>query len=206
MSNEDLANTLTHAAGAALSIAALALLVAAAALRGTALHVVTCAVFGASLVLLYASSTLYHALPEGRAKRLFLILDHSMIYVLIAGTYTPFMLVTIRGPWGWSIFGAVWGLAAAGVVFKSFFVGKLKRLSTAAYLLMGWCVIVAIRPLLASLPPAGFGWVLAGGLAYTAGVAFYASRWRFAHAVWHLFVLAGSACHVWAVYSYVVPS
>lgn len=164
-----------------------------------------CAVFGASLVLLYASSTLYHALPGGRAKRLFLILDHSMIYVLIAGTYTPFTLVTMRGPWGWALFGAVWGLAAAGIVFKSFFIGRLRALSTAAYVLMGWCVIVALRPLTSSLPPAGFGWVLAGGLAYTTGVAFYLCRWRFAHAVWHLFVIAGSACHFWAVYRYVVP-
>lgn len=203
---EEIANSITHGIGAVLSIAALAVLVTAASLRGNAWHVVSCAIFGASLVLLYTSSTLYHALPEGRAKHVFHVFDHSLIYVLIAGTYTPFTLVSLRGRWGWSLFGVVWGLALFGIVFKSFFVKRLQTLSTVAYVLMGWCAVVALRPLMAGLSNAGFGWVLAGGLAYTAGVVFYAAKWRYAHAVWHLFVMAGSACHIWAVYRYVLPA
>jgi hemolysin III len=133
----------------------------------------------------------------------FQILDHAAIYLLIAGTYTPFTLVTLRDRWGWPLFGVIWGLALAGVVFKSFATGRWHVLSSAIYLLMGWCAVVALKPLLRALSWDGFAWLLAGGLAYTAGVAFYASRWRYAHAVWHVFVLAGSACHFWAVFRYV---
>jgi hemolysin III len=203
---EEIANSVTHGIGALLSVAALAALVTAASMRGTAWHIVSAAIFGASLVLLYTSSALYHALPEGRAQHVFLVLDHALIYVLIAGTYTPFTLVTIRGGWGWSMFGVVWGTALAGIVFKSLFVRKLRRLSTAAYVVMGWSIVIALRPLMAGLPAAGFAWVLAGGLAYSAGVVFYLSPRKYAHAVWHVFVMLGSACHFWAVYRYVIPA
>jgi hemolysin III len=155
-------------------------------------------------VLLYASSTLYHALANNRAKRVFKILDHSSIYLLIAGTYTPVTLITLRGPWGWTLFGVVWGLCVCGVVFKSLWIGRLKVASTVVYVLMGWCAVLAIRPLLAALPWAGFMWLLAGGLCYTAGVAFYVSSRRFAHFIWHIFVVAGSFCQYWAVFRYIV--
>lgn len=197
---EEIANSITHGVGAALSVAGLVVMVVVAALRGTSSHVVACAVYGASLVLLYLCSTLYHALTNGRAKRLFRILDHSSIYVLIAGTYTPFTLVTLRGAWGWALFGVVWTLAVMGIVFKCFFTGRLHILSTAVYILMGWIAVVATRPLLQTLPWQGFLWLLAGGLFYTAGVAFFAWRRKYSHTIWHLFVLAGSVCHFFAVY------
>jgi len=201
---EEIANSITHGIGAALSIAGLVALVAVAALRRPAWQIAACAIYGASLVLLYTSSTIYHALANNRAKRVFKILDHSSIYLLIAGTYTPFTLITLRGPWGWTLFAVVWGLCVCGVVFKSLWIGRLKVASTVVYLLMGWCMVVAIRPLLAALPWTGFMWMLAGGLCYTAGVAFYANSRRFAHSIWHLFVMAGSVCHYWAVFHYVL--
>jgi hemolysin III len=149
------------------------------------------------------ASTLYHALTNARAKRVFQVLDHSAIFLLIAGTYTPFTLVTLGGGWGWSLFGLVWALAAAGVTFKCFFTGRAQILSTAIYIAMGWCVVIALRPLVRALPAAGLVWLVAGGLAYTAGVFFFAARWRYAHAVWHACVLAGSVCHFCAVFGFV---
>jgi hemolysin III len=202
---EEIANSVTHGIAAALSVAALVVLVVFAAIRGTAWHIVSCAIFGVTLILLYLASTLYHALPPGKAKQVFRILDHASIYLLIAGTYTPFTLVTLRGPWGWSIFGVVWALAVTGVVFQSLLIGRLPVISTAVYVLMGWVVVVAFRPLLHALPWSGVLWLAAGGLSYTAGVYFYASRSKFAHAVWHLFVIAGSLCHFFAVLFYVIP-
>ena len=203
----ELANSVTHGLGAVLSVLALVLLVVLAALHGTARHVVGSAIFGATLVLLYTMSTLYHALRNPRAKRVFKILDHSAIYLLIAGTYTPFCLATLRGGWGWSLFGVVWGLAAAGVAFKTVFTGRFELLSTAVYLAMGWMVMVAAVPLWRALPAPGMAWLLAGGACYTAGVGFYAwRRLRFHHAVWHLFVLGGSLCHVVAVLGSVIPA
>lgn len=202
---EEIANSVTHGIGAALSVAALVILVIAAALRGAAAHIVSCAVFGATLVLLYLSSTLYHALTHAGAKRVFRIFDHAAIYLLIAGTYTPFTLVTLGGAWGWSLFAVVWTLAVAGIVLKCFFIGRFHALSTTVYVLMGWLAVVALRPLLHAIPPSGFFWILSGGLLYTLGVVFFASRRRYSHAVWHLFVLGGSACHVVAVYRYVLP-
>jgi hemolysin III len=202
---EEIANSITHGLGAILSVAGLAVLLVAAIMRGAAIHIAACAVFGASLVLLYTSSTLYHALAQNRAKRVFHVLDHATIYILIAGTYTPFTLVTLHGPWGWTLFAAVWSLAVLGIVFKSFGAGRLPFLSTAIYILMGWAVVFALRPLLAALPWTGFLWLLAGGLFYTAGVAFFALRRRYAHSIWHLFVLAGSVCHYVAVYRFVIP-
>jgi hemolysin III len=202
---EEIANSVTHGVAAALSIAALVILVVFAALRGSAWHVVSCSIFGITLILLYLASTLYHALPPGKAKQVFRILDHASIYLLIAGTYTPFTLVTLRGPWGWSIFGVVWALAVAGVVFQSLLIGRLPALSTTVYVLMGWVVVVAARPLIHALPWGGLLWMLAGGLAYTLGVYFFASKTKFAHMVWHLFVIAGSLCHFFAVLFYVIP-
>ena len=203
---EEIANSITHGLGALLSVIGLAALLVAAITQGSALHVTAVAVFGTTLILLYFASTLYHALTAPRAKRVFQILDHSAIYLLIAGTYTPFTLITLRGPWGWSLFAVTWSLAIFGVVFKSIWIDRHAVLSTIIYVLMGWCAIVAIRPLLRGLPWDGFLWLLAGGLSYTAGVIFYASHRRYAHAVWHLFVLGGSVCHYWTIYRYVLAA
>jgi hemolysin III len=200
----EIANSVTHGAGALLSVAGLVVMLVSAASHGTALQIVSCAIYGTSLVLLYLCSTLYHALPNRRAKRVFRILDHCSIYLLIAGTYTPFTLVTLRGAWGWTLFAAVWTLAVAGIVFKCFFTGRLAVLSTTAYVLMGWLAVIAIRPLAHALPWQGLLWVLAGGLFYTAGVAFFASERKYSHMVWHLFVLAGSGCHFFAVQRFVL--
>ena len=200
---EEIANSVTHGIGAALSIVGLVAIVVVAALHGSALRIVACATYGTSLVLLYTSSTIYHALADNRAKRVFKILDHSSIYLLIAGTYTPVTLIALRGPWGWTLFGVVWGLCVCGILFKSLWIGRLKVASTVVYVLMGWCAVVAIRPLLAALSWTGFAWLLAGGLCYTAGVAFYVNSRRFAHSVWHLFVMAGSFCQYWAIFRYV---
>jgi len=201
---EEIANSIAHGIGAALSIAGLVAIVVVAAMHRPAWQIAACAIYGTSLVLLYISSTIYHALANNRAKRVFKILDHSSIYLLIAGTYTPLTLITLRGPWGWTLFGVVWALCVCGVVFKSLWIGRLKVASTVVYLLMGWCAVIALRPLLEALPWTGFAWLLAGGLCYTVGVAFYVNPGRFAHFVWHLFVMAGSLCHYWAVFRYVV--
>ncbi|BDU77730.1 PAQR family membrane homeostasis protein TrhA [Mesoterricola sediminis] len=202
----ELANSLTHGIGAALGVAALVLMVVFASLRGTARHIVGAAIFGSALVLLYTMSTLYHAFRGPRVKRVFKILDHNAIFVLIAGTYTPFCLASLRGGWGWSIFGVIWGLAVLGITFKSIFISRLGWLSTAVYLGMGWLVIIAARPLAASLSPGGLAWLLGGGVFYSAGVAFYAWKsLKYHHAVWHLFVLGGSLCHVVAVLFFVIP-
>src|ERR1035437_6813006 len=175
---EEIANSITHGIGAALSIAGLVAIVAVAALDRSAWRIVACAIYGTSLVLLYTSSTLYHALANNRAKRVFKILDHSSIYLLIAGTYTPFPLITLRGPWGWTLFGVIWGLCVCGVVFKSLWIDRLKSASTVVYVLMGWCAVFAIRPLLAALHWTGFMWLLAGGLCYTDGGGVYADFTR----------------------------
>lgn len=189
-----------------LSIAGLTILVARSALYGNVWQVASAAVFGASLVCLYTASTLFHSIPMPGPKRVLRVVDHCCIYVLIAGTYTPFTLVTLHGPWGWSLFGFTWGLTALGIGFKLFFTGRFEALSVGIYLLMGWCCVAAIVPLLHNLPTAGLWWLLAGGLCYTVGVAFYAlERLRYHHAIWHLFVLAGSTCHFFCVLLYVLP-
>ena len=203
---EELANSLTHGLGAGLSVAGLVLLVVRSAQHGNTWHVVSTAIFGASLVLLYAASTLYHSLRGERLKQVLQKFDHAAIFLLIAGTYTPFVLVTLRGPWGWSLFGVVWGLAVAGVTLKFWLAGRFRLISTLIYLAMGWLVMVAIKPLVAALPAGGLKLLFAGGLCYTGGAAFY--LWKhlpFHHAIWHLWVLGGSACHWTAVYLYVVP-
>jgi len=202
---EEVANSVTHAAGALLAAAGVAVLVTLAALRGTAWHVVGCSVFGGSLVLLYLASTLYHAIPAPRAQRALRALDHAGILFLIAGTYTPFTLVTLRGPWGWSLFGVVWGLALLGVALE-LLAPRRRVLAVALYLVMGWAVVIAFRPLAAGLASGGVRLLVLGGVAYTLGVVFYA--WRrlpYHHALWHGFVLCGSAAHFFAVLLYVVP-
>ena len=201
---EEMASALTHGVGAVASVTGGAALITFAALGGDVWQLLSSIVFSATLFLLYASSTIYHAVRHQVARARLQVLDHCAIFLLIAGTYTPFTLVTLRGAWGWTLFGVVWGLAAAGIVFKLFFTGRLRRLSTAIYLGMGWLSVVAARPVLEALSTDTLLWLLAGGLSYTMGTAFYHSRrLPFAHAVWHLFVLAGSACHFVAVASQV---
>ena len=203
---EEIANSITHGIGAALSIAALSVLVVFAGLRGDAWRVVSFAIYGATLVLLYLASTFYHVFSNPRVKRVFHVFDHSAIFLLIAGSYTPFCLVTIRGGWGWSLFGVVWGIAIFGIVFKAFFTGRYNFVSTALYIAMGWIAVIAIRPLVAQLPTGAFAWILLGGLSYTVGVVFYAwERLPYGHAIWHLFVLGGSTLHFFAVLFYVLP-
>lgn len=202
---EEIANSVTHGLGALASVAVLPFLVVAA-LPGGVPSVVGSAVFGASLVLLYTTSTLYHALARNRAKKVFRVIDHSAIFVLIAGTYTPFTLGLLRGAWGWSLFGVVWGLGAAGIALTASLGIRFPKASTAVYIAMGWLIVVAFKPLMAHLPPAGLAWLAAGGLSYTGGAVFYGwRRPRFQHAIWHLFVLAGSFCHVVAVLRYATP-
>ncbi len=204
---EEVANALTHGLGLALSVAGLAILVVVASLHGDPWQVVSCSIYGTTLVLLYGASTLYHSARSPRLKHVLRVVDHSSIYLLIAGTYTPFMLVTLRGGWGWSLFGVVWGLAVAGIVFKAFFVGRWDGLSTLVYLLMGWLAVIAAKPILAAMTPAGIVLLTAGGLAYSLGVIFY--QWEkvpYSHAIWHLFVLAGSVCHFFSVLVSAVPA
>jgi hemolysin III len=197
-------NSFTHLLGVGLSVTGLVLLLNAANVQGDIWKLVSFSVYGSMLILLYLSSTLYHSV-RGQAKLWLQKLDHAAIYLLIAGTYTPFTLVTLHGPWGWWIFGINWGLAVLGIV-QEFVLGKRTRaLSMFIYLAMGWMVLVAIKPLLAVLPLAGFWWLGAGGLFYTVGIIFYVldERMRHAHGIWHLFVLAGSACQYWCVLNYV---
>jgi len=194
---EEIANTLTHGFGALCGIAATGVLVTLAALRGDVFHVVGVAVFGATLVVLYSASTLYHAAPARELKRKLRVADHAAIYLLIAGTYTPFTLAGLRGGWGWTLFGVIWGLAAAGIVFKLFFTGRFRVFSTIIYVAMGWLVVIAAGPVARALPGATLLWLAIGGLAYTGGIYFYADRRiPYGHAIWHLCVMAGSTAHV----------
>ncbi|HRQ64826.1 MAG TPA: hemolysin III family protein [Xanthomonadaceae bacterium] len=207
ISREELANALTHGAGLLASVAGGAVLIAMAALFGSASQIVSAVVFVATLILLYTASTLYHAARHDRLKAQLKVLDHCAIFILIAGTYTPFTLVGLKGGWGWTLFGLVWTLAVLGVVFKLFFTGRFHRTSTVLYVAMGWLALIAIGPLVNALPAWTLGWLLAGGIAYTAGTAFYHNeRVPYAHAIWHLFVLAGSVLHFIAVASLVVPA
>lgn len=198
---ETIANSVTHGVGLAASLIALPLVIFASLKRGDPLQVVGAAVFGLSLVLLYGASTVYHSFPRSSATRVLRVIDHSAIYLLIAGSYTPFALGPLRGPWGWSLLAAVWTMALIGIALKSIHGFVRPGLSTALYIAMGWLSIVAVRPLITHVGAAGFWWLLAGGLCYTGGVVFYATdtRLRYGHAVWHVFVLAGSTCHFFAV-------
>ena len=206
MLKEETVNALTHGLGALLGVGGLAVLVVMAVLHGNVWHVVSCSIYGATLVLLFTSSTLYHSFRSEGIKRGFRIVDHSSIYLLIAGTYTPFLLVNLRGAWGWSLFGVIWGLALAGIVFQVYFVHRFRLAQTLIYLAMGWLVVVAIKPLFAHVPRPGLLWLLFGGLCYTVGAVFYLwKKLTYHHAVWHLFVLGGSACHYFAILCYVLP-
>lgn len=201
-SGEELANSLSHGVGLVAALVAFPFLILGALQHG-ATAVVGAAVFGASMSVLYLTSTVYHALRNERAKRVARIVDHGAIYLLIAGTYTPFTLGALHGPWGWTLFGMIWALALLGVVLKSTGGIKYHKLSTALYLAMGWLVVIAARPLWLHVPGWGLFWLGAGGVAYTVGVVFYtARRMPYAHFVWHLFVLAGTACHYVAVLHY----
>jgi hemolysin III len=200
---DEIANSITHGLGLLLSLIGVPILIMAIGARGDALNVAGASVFGASLVALYAASTLYHAIPVPRVKRVLRIIDHVAIFLLIAGTYTPFTLGVLRGTWGWTLFGIVWGLAALGIVFKVVLGARFPTASTLFYLAMGWLIVVAIKPLMVALPSAGFWLLAAGGFMYTLGVLFFViDKRRYMHAVWHLFVLAGSACHFMAVLRY----
>jgi hemolysin III len=207
ISAEEIANSLTHGLGLALSLAGLVVLVVVTALHGGVLSIVSCSVYGVTLVSLYAASTVYHVAWAPSWKRVLKIVDHSCIYLLIAGTYTPFMLVAVRGSWGWILFSVVWTLALGGIVFKLWFVDRYPVASTAFYLLMGWSVVIALKPLVQVVPAPALLWLLAGGVAYSAGVIFFAMpRVRYSHAVWHGFVLAGSIFHYVAILHYVAPA
>ena len=205
--HEELANSLTHGLGLALSVAGFVALLVLAILHGSALRIVSCSIYGFTLVLLYTASTLYHSVRPGSLKNALQVLDHSSIYLLIAGTYTPFMLVVLRGTWGWTLFGLVWGLSLLGILFKILFSGHFKTVSTGVYVVISWLVVIAIKPLTADVPLHGLLWIMAGGLLYTLGVVFYA--WRklpYNHAIWHVFVLGGSVCHYFAILFYVLPA
>ena len=199
---EEIANSVSHGVGFLAAVATLPVLVISALGDGPA-AVVGAAIFGTTMALLYLTSAVYHALAPNRAKCVFQIIDHAAIYLLIAGTYTPFTLGVLRGGWGWTLFGLIWGLAIIGIFLKSVRGIRYPRLSTAVYLAMGWLVVIAAKPLLLTVPAWGLFWLAAGGVAYTAGVGFYAAtRMRYSHLVWHLFVLTGTACHVVAVLRY----
>ena len=205
---EELANSLTHGLGLLLSLAGLALLVTVAVLRGTVWHVVSSAIYGATLVLLYGASTLYHSCRQEKIKKIFRLFDHCAIYLLIAGTYTPFLLVNLRaaGKWVWFLFAFIWMLALGGIVLKGLFFDRLPVFSTVLYVLMGWTAIVIIKPLLTHLSLHSVLWLIGGGVFYTSGIFFFASeRLRLSHTIWHVFVMLGSACHFCAVYFYVLP-
>jgi len=197
---EEIANSVSHGVGLLAAMAAAPVLVLSAARQDGAARIAGASVFAAATVLLYLASTLYHALPGNRAKRVFQVLDHAAIFLMIAGTYTPFTLGVLRGAWGWTLFGLVWGLALAGVVLTAIGGVRYPKLTTGLYLAMGWLILVAVKPLWLRMPLEGLFWLLAGGIAYTVGVAFYAAkRVRYSHFVWHLFVIAGTACHFIAV-------
>ena len=198
-------NAWTHLAGTVLSITGTAILITMAASLGDPWKIVSVSIFGATLILLYSASTLYHSL-RGRAKLILRKLDHLSIYLLIAGTYTPFCLITLRGPWGWTLFGIVWGLALIGMVQEIKPRSEARLMSLALYAIMGWVILIAIRPLLDRLETAGILWLAGGGLLYTIGILFYAfdTRFRHWHGIWHLFVLGGSAAHYIAIAGYVI--
>ncbi len=204
---EEIANSVTHGAGVVLSIVALTILVVFAALYGNGWHLASAIVYGVSLVLEYTASTLYHSFPWPKAKHIFKIIDHAGIYLLIAGTYTPFTLVVLRDSGGWWMFGIVWTLAIAGITLEAAWVYRPKWLSAAVYLGLGWLVVFAIKPLMAGLEAGGVWLLVAGGLCYTLGTAFYVlKKVRYMHMIWHLWVLAGSVCHFLAVMLYVLPT
>jgi hemolysin III len=203
---EESINIASHAIGFVLSVVALVLLVRHASINGDVWHVVSFSVFGISLVVLFAASTVYHSAKNHQFRTKMRIVDHAAIYILIAGTYTPFTLVTLNGFAGWMVFGVTWGMAVTGIVLKLFFTGKYELISTLMYVFMGWIIVFAIEPLIENLSSDGLAWLVAGGMAYTTGAVLYSiERIRFNHAIFHLFVLLGAACHFISVYFYVLP-
>ncbi len=204
-SREELAHGITHGIGTGLAITGLIFLLIFAVRNGNAWHIVSAAIYGSSLILLYLASTLYHLLPGPRCKKIFRQLDHSMIYILIAGTYTPITLVSLRGGWGWTLFGLVWGMALLGLALELLFKRKIKWLSLTLYLAMGWLVVIATKPLLASLAREGIVLLVVGGLLYSFGVIFYVwKKLTYHHAIWHLFVMGGSTAHFFSILFYVM--
>lgn len=201
---EEWANTISHGVGLIVAVVGTPFMILRALAQDSVGFIIGCAVFSATMVFLYLSSTLYHALHQGKSKRIFRSIEHSAIFLLIAGTYTPFTLGVLSGPWGWSIFGVVWGLAIIGVTLKIIYQAKHPMLFTSLYLLMGWVIVIAIDPMLAQVPTAGLLWLLAGGLFYSVGVIFFAtdSQLKYGHFIWHLFVIAGTGCHYFSVLWY----
>lgn len=203
---EEIANSITNGLGVVFSIAGLAVLTAFASVFGTAWHIVSCSIYGATQIIMYTVSTLYHGIPLPRAKAVLRFLDHASIFLLIAGTYTPFALVNLRGPWGWSLLAAIWGLAIVGIALQTRLIRHNRLVMALPYVAMGWLVVIAIKPLVESVAPGGLVLLLSGGLAYTIGTIFYV--WRhlpFHHAIWHAFVLTGSILHFFAILFYVIP-
>jgi hemolysin III len=199
---EEIANAVTHGIGAALAIAALVLLIVFSVMKGTVWHVVSFSIFGATLVILYLESTLYHSLTNKKVKRLFRKFDHMSIYLLIAGSYTPFCLTILRGALGWIMFGIVWGSTVVGIILKAFLTGKKDKLSTILYIVMGWLIVIAIKSMYLSMTFSGFLFLVIGGLLYTVGALFYSwDKLKYNHGVWHLFVIGGSVCHFFSVMS-----
>ncbi len=202
---EERLNILSHGLGFLLAIPATAMLLVKASLHGDAWQIISVSIYGASMITLYLASTLYHSAKEPERRHKLNVFDHASIYLLIAGTYTPFLLVTLRGPWGWSLFGVIWAAAIGGIIFKIFYTGRFDVVSTIAYVVMGSIVLVAIKPLVANLSLPGLYWLLAGGISYIIGAVLYLQhKMPFHHAIFHLFVLGGSVCHYIAVYSYVL--
>ncbi|MFZ0371032.1 MAG: hemolysin III family protein [Halobacillus sp.] len=202
---EEIANAITHGIGAVLSVGMLVMLVVFASLEGNAWHVVSVSIYGVTMLVLFVSSTLVHSFPAGKMKDLFEIFDHSAIYLFIAGTYTPILLVPLRGSLGWTLFGIIWGMAILGIIFKVFFVKRFVVLSTLFYVLMGWLLIIAWGPLTTEVPAAGITYLILGGVMYSIGSIFYVWRsFTFHHMVWHLFVLGGSIFHFFTIFFYVI--
>jgi len=202
---EEITNAIIHGIGLGLAIAALIILIILATIYGDPWYIVGFSIYGSTLVILYLASTLYHSFPRGKSKEILRIVDHSSIFLLIAGTYTPIILTSLRGTLGWTIFAIVWGIAFAGIILKFIWINKFKILSTILYLLMGWLVIIAIKPLIAALNDISLIFLIMGGLFYTIGVIFFAWRsLKYSHAIWHLFVLAGSICHFFTIL-YLLP-
>ncbi len=204
---EEIAHSITHGIGTGLSIAGLTLLLVLAVLYGNVYQIVSFTIYGATLIILYLTSTLYHSFQQPRVKRIFQIIDHAAIYLLIAGTYTPFLLVAIRGIWGWSVLIIIWGLALLGIGFKVLSIHRFQKLSVLTYILMGWLSVVILNELLVNVPLGGLIWLAIGGVAYTMGIIFYAlEKIPYTHAIWHVFVMGGSICHYFAVLLYLTPT
>ncbi|MDY6876537.1 MAG: hemolysin III family protein [Chloroflexota bacterium] len=204
---EEIANGITHGIGTGLSVAGLTLLVVLAVLYGDGWRIVSFSIYGSTMVILYLASTLYHSFQNPRVKRVFRIIDHASIYLLIAGTYTPFLLVGIRGTWGWTLLVVIWGLALLGIGFKALFINRFQKISTLFYVLMGWLCVIAWKETLGAIPTGGLILLAAGGVIYTTGIIFYAwKKLPYSHAIWHVFVLGGSVCHYFAILLYLLPT